>query len=245
MRSNRTRKQRGRRSAAVVLALGLGFAAVVLANAEVAFAQGAPEPAALGPCHPHDPELCMEICEGAARRCHSACSARRRQCLLNAYVEAKACKIECREGAEVEDPGACRRRCIKEALVAAKKRCRLGQPVCRRLCNPEPCKELCYELLAESDTSLSGTPVVSDCDPSGNRECILDCARGLRGCVGSARRNGRRCVRSCEEFEGEEKAACIHDCVSATREELGLCATGFRECVGSCWTPDPATGSAG
>ena len=84
-------------------------------------------------CSPHDSELCELRCAAHQRQCYQACNKRRRMCLENAWNQARVCKARCGQLDSRSSQTECRRRCVSEGLAKARKRCRIGQPVCRRL----------------------------------------------------------------------------------------------------------------
>jgi len=202
-------------------------------------------------CSPHDSELCELRCAGHQRECYQACNKRRRMCLENAWNQARVCKARCGQLDSRSSQTECRRRCVSEVLAKAKKRCRVGQPVCRRLCGPESCDDLCNDHLprlqhdSQSGAAASGDlapeglgPVtvepVDYCDPTGDRECRADCAKGMRRCLSAVKHRGRQCLQGCRGLDGEERVTCARDCSVAARKGLKRCRVRFGGCIDRC-----------
>ncbi len=212
-------------------------------------------------CSPHDSELCELRCAGHQRECYQACNKRRRMCLENAWNQARVCKARCGQLDSRSSQTECRRRCISEVLAKARKRCRVGQPVCRRLCGPESCDDLCnyhlprFQHDSQPGAALSGAlsqkplsppamtpdaagPVdagpVDYCDPTGDRECRADCAKGMRRCLSAVKHRGRQCLQACRGLHGEERVTCARDCSVAARKGLKRCRARFGGCIDGC-----------
>lgn len=238
------------RAAARLAALALAAAVLALSPAAAAAQTDVPEI-----CPPSDPAACLVRCHLHKRKCHEACSARKKQCLHKVRAEVQTCKLGCRADESLDEGlSDCKRRCVAAGIEAASKQCKAGKPVCMRLCNPDSCGDMCdigdgagdgapeVEPVAGSvpQSALEGEPIEDRpadgdvCVPPVDRECLGACATGLRECARRVHEVGRQCVAGCSETRGDERWVCYRDCAATAEKHGQQCQNTFRRCALDC-----------